>query len=61
MGWIKFLAAAVAVMAICLAGLGGWLLPRMGFDPSIARIIGAAVGGILVVVLLTRMKPGQAA
>lgn len=61
MGWAKFLAAAVVVMAICLAGLGNWLLPKMGVDPSTARIAAAAVGGVLVVLLLNRMKPNQPA
>ena len=61
MGWIKFLAVAVIVMAVCLGGLGGWLLPRMGLDPAVARMIGAATGGVIIALLFVRMKPGQAA
>lgn len=61
MGWLKFLIAAVIVMALCLGGLGGWLLPRLGVDPLMARIAAGALGGVLVVLLMTRMKPGRAA
>jgi hypothetical protein len=61
MGWLKFLIAAVVVMAVSLGGLGGWLLPRLGVDPFVARIAAGALGGVLVVLLLARMRPGQAA
>ena len=61
MGWVKFLIAAAIVMALCLGVLGGWLLPRMGVDPSTARIASSAVGGVLIVLLMARMKPGRAA
>jgi len=61
MAWVKFLVVAVIVMALCLGGLGGWLLPRMGVDPFTARIIAGALGGVLVVLLLQRMKPGATA
>jgi len=61
MAWVKFLIVAVIVMAICLGGLGGWLLPRLHLDPSTARFIGGAVGGMIVALLYVRMKPGQTA
>jgi hypothetical protein len=61
MGWVKFLAAAVIVMFVCLGGLGGYVLPRMGLDASTARMVGAAIGGVIIAILFTRMRPGQAA
>ncbi len=61
MEWVKFLVAAAIVMALCLGGLGAWLVPQLGVDPSTARIASGALGGVLVVLLLQRMKPGRAA
>lgn len=60
MGWIKFLAFAVIAMAVCLGGLGGYVLPRLGLDLATARMVGAAIGGVIIAILFTRMKPGQA-
>ena len=61
MAWVKFLVIAAILMALCLGGLGAWLLPMMGVDPFTARIVAGAVGGVLVVLLLQRMKPGAPA
>jgi membrane associated rhomboid family serine protease len=61
MAWVKFLIVAVIAMAICLGGLGGWLLPSLDFEPSTSRFIGGAVGGMIVALLYVRMKPGQTA
>ena len=61
MAWVKFLIAAVIAMAVCLGGLGGWLLPSLDLEPSVARFIGGAVGGMIVALLYVRMKPGQTA
>ena len=61
MAWVKFLVIAAILMALCLGGLGAWLLPMMGVDPFTARIVAGAVGGALVVMLLQRMKPGAPA
>jgi hypothetical protein len=61
MAWLKFLVIAVIVMVVCLGGLGGWLLPRMGVEPSMARIIGPAIGGAIIAVLYQRMRPDRAA
>lgn len=60
MAWVKFLVIAVIVMVVCLGGMGGWLLPRMGLDPFAARIVASAIGGMIVAVLYQRMKPGRA-
>jgi len=61
MSWIKFLAAAAVVMAVCLGGFGNYLLPRIGVDPAMARTIGAAAGGVIIAILYARMKPGPTA
>ena len=61
MAWVKFLVIAVVVMALCLGGLGGWLLPRVGLDASMARMLSAALGGVVVAILYQRMRPDQAA
>lgn len=60
--WIKFLLAAIVVMAIFLGGLGGWLLPRFGIEGALARAIAAGLGGALVAILYFRTikKPGDA-
>jgi hypothetical protein len=61
MAWVKFLVIAVIVMVVCLGGLGGWLLPRMGLDAGMARIVGTAIGGAIVAVLYQRTRPDRAA
>jgi peptidoglycan/LPS O-acetylase OafA/YrhL len=61
MAWIRFLVIAVIVVVLCLGGLAGWLLPRMGVDAGMARIIGGALGGVIVAVLYQRMRPDRAA
>ena len=43
--WIKFLLIAVVAMAVCLGGLGGWLLPQLGLArcrPRRSAVLSAA-------------------
>lgn len=53
--WIKFLLIAVIVMAVCLGGIGGWLLPEFGLGPMPSRAIGGAIGGGIIAYLYQRM------
>ena len=32
--WVKFLLIAVVAMAVCLGGIGGWLLPQLGLEEA---------------------------
>jgi len=60
--WIKFLLIALVIMAICLGGLGGWLLPRLGIEGAFARGLAAGLGGAAIAILYIKMikKPGDA-
>lgn len=60
--WLKFLLIALVVMAACLGGLGGWLLPRLGLEGALARGVAAGLGGAIIGLLYIRMikRPGGA-
>jgi hypothetical protein len=54
--WVKFLLIAVVAMAICLGGIGGWLLPQLGIEnPAVARAIGGAIGGVIIAICYQKM------
>lgn len=54
--WVKFLLIAVVVMVICLGGIGGWLLPRVGLEnPMLTKAIGGAIGGAIIAICYQKM------
>jgi len=53
--WIKFLLIALAAMAICLGGIGGWLLPSLGYEGPLWRALAAGIGGAIVAILYVKM------
>ncbi|MGE0180194.1 MAG: hypothetical protein AB7O91_10295 [Sphingomonas sp.] len=58
MKWVPFLLIAVVAMAVCLGGVGGWLLPQLGVEGPVARAIGGGLGGVIVAILYMRMIKG---
>jgi hypothetical protein len=50
-----FLAAATVIMLSVMAGLGAWLLPRLGVEGSARSIISGAASGVLIVMLYSQM------
>ncbi len=56
--WGLFLLFAVVAMAICLGGIGGWLMPQLGVGGAVARAVGGATGGVIVAILYMRMIRG---
>ena len=58
MKWGLFLIFAVIAMAVCLGGIGGWLMPQLGVEGPLARAIGGGLGGVIVAILYMRMIKG---
>ena len=52
---VKLLVIAVVVMTVCLAGIGGWLLPRFGIEGVMATAIGGGIGGAIIALLYQKM------
>jgi hypothetical protein len=52
-GW--FFLIALAVMALCLGLGGGWLLPALGVEGVMARVIPGALAGMIIAVVYLRM------
>ena len=50
-----FLLVALAIMALCLGLLGGLLLPALGVEGALARMIPAGVGGGFIGLLYVLM------
>jgi len=48
MNMVTYLIFAVVVMVLCIAGVGGWLLPQLGITGMPATMIGGGVGGAIV-------------
>lgn len=54
--WVKFLLIALVAMAVCLGGIGGWLLPRLGIEnPAVAKAIGGAIGGVIIAIFYQKL------
>ena len=54
--WVKFILIALVAMAVCLGGIGGWLLPQLGLEnPMVTRAIGGAIGGVIIAICYQKM------
>ena len=56
--WGLFLFLSLVVMALCL-GLGGaWLLPMMGVQGVVGRMIAAGIAGAIIAILYLKLIKG---
>lgn len=54
--WVKLILIALVVMAICLGGIGGWLLPQLGIEnPMVAKAVGGAIGGVIIAIFYQKL------
>jgi hypothetical protein len=54
MNMVTYLIFAIVVMVVCLAGIGGWLLPQLGITGTAATMIGGGLGGAIVAMAYVR-------
>jgi len=54
MNMVTYLIFAIVVMIVCLAGVGGWLLPQLGISGTPATMIAGGLGGALVAIVYVR-------
>jgi hypothetical protein len=52
---VWFFLIALAIMAVCLGLGGGLLLPALGVEGQMARIIPAGIGGAIIGLVYLRM------
>ena len=52
---VKLLLVAVVVMTVCLAGIGGWLLPQLGIQGVLATAIGGGIGGAIIAIFYQKL------